>query len=64
MASAKYNENDLENVLKGIEALDIVKDKEGGGVELTDGQAGGQGGGDAGGQDGAATDEKVTMQGV
>jgi hypothetical protein len=64
MASSKYNEDDLDNLLKGIEALDIVKDKEGGGVELTDGQAGGQAGGEAGGQDGAANDEKVTMQGV
>ena len=58
MANSKYNENDLDNLLKGIEAMDIGKEKEGGGVQLTDGQAGVQ----DGGQDGAAKDNKVTNQ--
>jgi hypothetical protein len=58
MAYSKYNENDLDNLLKGIEAMDICKEKEGGGVQLTDGQAGEQ----DGGPDGAAKDEKVTIK--
>ena len=56
MAFSK-NDNDLDNLMKGIEELDI----EGGQKEVGEGQ-GGQDGGQAGGQDGEFKDEKVTMQ--